>query len=427
MLQDPSKSSSAKLTAKQCFMAADRFLKEFHFEEARREIEKAKQLDPTNMYVHAFLDRINYFEQQRKKDSPPPEPPIRKAPSPPPVVPNKPGAPPPAAERFVPSSATISPQTVPPIAMPPVQPYVPPQTYVPPQPAPPPTSRPPVHPPVYSPAPPQESESQIEMMKRQIEMLTQALEQEKSAREEIKRQQLQGAVTQLRLALEKAWLNGAPTENVVEEIHRLAVSMMIPEAVEQTVNREVKLSMYSKAVKEVIAKRQLLRSSSSTLEWLRKVYQVSMEEYLEYESKFLLDLVADQYKGTLYLISSDDAVLTGIMPRLKAFGYAVVTSRSPEEALEKIERINPNALLCDTDFGPSALSGIKFLHVIRNNSKFSALPFILACGQEEVPQLQSSELRMNEGFIQKPLNFDELTQLMSKKLSQYREYITSLG
>ena len=63
--------------------------------------------------------------------------------------------------------------------------------------------------------------------------------------------------------------------------------------------------MYSNAVKEVIAKRQLLRSSSSTFEWLRKVYQVTMEEYLEYETKFLLDLVADQYKGTVTLCFAD--------------------------------------------------------------------------------------------------------------------------
>ncbi|MCX6138280.1 MAG: response regulator [Ignavibacteriales bacterium] len=264
-------------------------------------------------------------------------------------------------------------------------------------------------------------------MKRQIELLTQALEQEKVAREEIKKQQIQGAVTQFRQALEKAWSNGAPPETEVNELHKLAVNLQISDVVEQTVTREVKLDTYSKAVKEVIAKRQLLRSSSSTLEWLRKVYQVTLEEYLEYESKFLLDLVADQYRGTLYQISHDDAVLANITPKLKSFGYAVVTSKSPEEALEKIEKINPNLILCDTDFGPQALSGIRFLHVIRNNSKFNTLPFILLCHQSEVSQLQSSELRANESYVQKPVNFDELTSVINKKLVQYREYIATLS
>ena len=518
MPQDPSKSTSAKQAAKQCFMAADRFLKEFRFDEARREIEKAKELDPTNMYVHAFLDRINYFEQQRKKEAvtsepapkkplvapkitpPPPKsivpvqpqstapPPPRPAPPPPqapPYVapqppvqhapPSQPAqyAPPPQPVQYAPPPQPVQYAPPPQSAQyaPPPQPaqYAPPDpyaqqdpygqpngyepptpsqstlSYVPPAPSlrRPPSSHSPQYVPIDAAAPPQppyareeqhvpspavnETGSQLEQMRRQIELLTQALEQEKVAREEIKKQQIQGAVTQLRQTLERAWANGAPPENEADELHRLAETLQIPESVEQAVAREVKLDTYSRAVKEVIAKRQLLRSSSSTLEWLRKVYQVTLEEYLEYESKFLLDLVADQYKGTLIQISRDDSILTTITPKLKSSGFAVVASKSPEEALEKIEKINPNLILCDTEFGPQALSGIRFLHVIRNNSKFSALPFILVCQASEVAQLQSSELRPNEAFIQKPVNFDELTTLMNKKLTKYREYIASLS
>lgn len=488
MPQDPSKSASAKQAAKQCFMAADRFLKEFRFDEARREIEKAKELDPTNMYVHAFLDRINHFEQQRKKEAITSEPASKKAsvapkitpPPPKSIVPVQPQstAPPPPKPAPPPSQAPpyVAPQASPPqyTTPPPVQhapppqpaqsapppqsaqfapphpyeqqdPYGQPNGYEPPVPSlrRPPSSHSPQYVPIDAAAPPQppyareeqqvpppatnETGSQLEQMRRQIEILTQALEKEKVAREEIKQQQIQGAVTQFRQKLERAWANGAPPENEAGELHSLAETLQIPESVEQAITREVKLDTYSRAVKEVIAKRQLLRSSSSTLEWLRKVYQVTLEEYLEYESKFLLDLVADQYKGTLIQISCDDSILTGITPKLKSSGFAVVSSKSPEEALEKIEKINPNLILCDTEFGPQALSGIRFLHVIRNNSKFSALPFILVCQASEVAQLQSSELRPNEAFIQKPVNFDELTTLMNKKLAQYREYIGSLS
>lgn len=42
-------------------------MKESRFHEARTEIEKAKKLDPANVYVVAFLDRINYFEAQKKR------------------------------------------------------------------------------------------------------------------------------------------------------------------------------------------------------------------------------------------------------------------------------------------------------------------------------------------------------------------------
>jgi CheY-like chemotaxis protein len=222
-------------------------------------------------------------------------------------------------------------------------------------------------------------------------------------------------------------MNGAPNEQEIEVLHKLALSLSIPENVEQSLRREVKLKMYSTAVKEVISKRQLLRSSSSTLEWLRKVYQVTMEEYLEYETKFLLDLVADQYKGTLLYVTPNLKTKDELVPRLKSAGYAVVLSGTPEEALEKIEKVNPNLILCHTAFSPGSLSGIKFLHLLRASPKFNFIPFLLLCESAEVSQLKSSELRPHEGFLNKPVDVEELMIAMNKKLAHFREYVSSLS
>jgi chemotaxis protein histidine kinase CheA len=270
-----------------------------------------------------------------------------------------------------------------------------------------------------------EEQRKLDDMRRQVEDLTRALEQEKNARQEISRLNLQSPVKQLREALETAWINGAPDENIAQELHQRAVSLSIPPDVEQSLIREVKLDMYSKAVKEVVAKRKLLRSSSSTLEWLRKVYQVSVAEYLENESKFLLDLVADQYKGTILLVSKLIGTTNDITPRLKSSGFAVVQAITPENALEKIEKVNPNIILCDADF-PGGLSGVKFLHVLRANSKFNYVPFVLIGEAAEVAQLRSSELKPNEGVIKLPIEYEELTNLMNEKLAWFREYISSL-
>jgi hypothetical protein len=271
-----------------------------------------------------------------------------------------------------------------------------------------------------------ETQSMLMQMKQQIEELSKALEQEKRAREEISSHQLQSSVKQFRVALEKAWLNGAPPEKEAQELHTLAISLGIPEDVEQSTAREVKLEMYSKAVKEMVAKRKLLKSSSSTMEWLRKVYQVSLTEYLENESKFLLDLVADQFKGTLLYVTSDQNAKNSLVPKLKMAGYAVVMVPNPETALEKLDKINPNIILCEAEFPDASLSGVKFLHVLRVNSKFNFLPFVLLCETKEIPQVQSSELKPNEGLVKKPIDFDELSTVMNEKLAHFREYISSL-
>ncbi len=275
-------------------------------------------------------------------------------------------------------------------------------------------------------APKGDIDVKLDEMRRQIEMLTKALDQERKVREEMNQQQMKGAIHRLRSALEKAWINGVPKDSEVSSLHDLATSLGIPEEIEKTINREVKLDMYSRAVKEVVAKQKLLRNSSRTLEWLRNVYKVTIDEYLEYESKFLLDLVADQYKGTILLVTGDEKIAAELGQRLKSIGYAVVNALSPENALEKIEKINPHYVLCDMEFAGGALSGIKFLHVLRASSKFSYVPFIMLCQTSEITQLKSSELRSTEGYVEKPIEMEKLNQVMGEKLSAFRQYLSSL-
>lgn len=263
-------------------------------------------------------------------------------------------------------------------------------------------------------------------MRQQIMSLSNDLQQERKVREEIQHQQVQALVGQFRTALEKAWRYGAPKEKELTDLRQLAKSLKISDDVVASTTREVKLEMYSRAAKEVVEKGRLLKSSSSTLDWLRKVYQVSVTEYLEYESQFLIDLVSDRFRGTLMFVTSDEDCRTSLLPRLKSSGYAVVQSENPETALEKIERVTPTVILCDSAFPKGSLSGLRFLQLIRANGKYQFLPFVLICRPDETEQMQSSELRPNECYIPKPVDFEELSTLIDVRLVQLREYLTSL-
>ena len=268
---------------------------------------------------------------------------------------------------------------------------------------------------------------QLAAMKKQIEKLSLALEQEKIAREEMHQQKVQQNIPLFRATLHNAWIDGAPSDLKKTELMQLARSMAIPDALFNSLQREVKIEMYGKAVKEVIAKRRVIRHSSSTLDWLRKVYQITMEEYVEYESKFLLDLVADQYKGIILQISSDEETRVHITAKLKSAGFAVIFSRSPEDALEKIDQLNPNLILCESSFGPGSISGIRFLHILRTNSKYNFVPFILLSTVEDHAVLTAAELKPNEGFLVKPVDDEELSAMINGKLLWFKEYVMSLS
>ena len=460
--------------AKEYLLNADKYVKAGQFEKAREQIDKARTADPSNPYIPAFEERIKFFEAQQEKARPappPPKPPVTTTPQPPPLKrtpsPVEGPVPPPMEEIMPPPVAEPAPPKVPappptvrtirppdvaparPPAMPPVAEAAPPSR--PPERTPPQTAPAAViprstslprasdavlrtqsitlsadpHAPAAGSAAP-EVNDQIAEMRKQLQDLTSALMQERKAREEVQRQQLDSTVRQFRAALEKAWQFGAPKAKDAEDLRRLAQSLTIPPDVETSVTREVKLAMYGRAVKEVIGKRKILKSSSSTLEWLRKVYQISLNEYLEYESQFLLDLVSDQFRGTMLFVAFDEKLRSEIVPRFKNSGFAVVIAPNPEGALEKVDKLSPNIIICDSLFGEGSLSGVKFLHIIRSNPKFGFIPFILLCESAEGAQIPSADLRPNEAVVTKPVDFDELNTTMNDKLAQLRHYISTL-
>lgn len=69
--QELAKLNANKESARHCLLAADRFLKDGEFQKARTELDKALKLDPSNGYIYAFQDRINYFEELKKKEPAP--------------------------------------------------------------------------------------------------------------------------------------------------------------------------------------------------------------------------------------------------------------------------------------------------------------------------------------------------------------------
>jgi len=375
------------MVAKDHLLASDKYLKNNIFDKAREEIQNASQIDPTNPYISAFEERLRLFE-----------------------------------EAYTKQHNNINLQAAP-------QDYNAKDTMV--------ITRPQpvlsVNPTPASPIEPVQVSSKEELltstimeMRQQIAELNRALKLEQVAREEIVNQQLEASVRQLRSALEKAWQFGAPKNPEAEELQRLVRILNIPSEVETSITREVKLMMYGKAVKEVIAKRKLLRSSSSTLEWLRKIYQISINEYLEYESHFLTELMTSQFRGTILFVSPDVKLRGEFIPRFKEIGFAVASASSAEEALEKVEKLNPSIVLCDTMSEKGGLSGFKFLHFWRTRSKNQTVPFILLCEPSEENQIRASELKDAEGFIPKTCEFDEISILVNEKLQYIREYIGSL-
>jgi DNA repair exonuclease SbcCD ATPase subunit len=269
------------------------------------------------------------------------------------------------------------------------------------------------------------AERKIAEMGAFINSLKQKLHDDAQDREKQKKRQLEVGLKHFASAADKAWEFGSPSPEQAAELQNLAEVFGIPESLEKQIVREVKLKMYGRAVKKAIAEKKAKRSESVSLDTIRRQYDVSLEEYIEYESKFLDDLVSAQFQGTILLVASDEAMRKDLSERLKSIGFAVVATDAPENALQKLEMVNPHVIISEARFRSTKQSGLNLLDVLRRTVKFNYIPFIMLATQEELPQLRSAVNRPIERIVPKPVEFYELLTVIDDQLKKLRDHLSS--
>jgi archaellum component FlaC/ActR/RegA family two-component response regulator len=270
----------------------------------------------------------------------------------------------------------------------------------------------------------QRYQSLISKMSDTVAGLESRFEAEHHEREQTKQRQVDFGRKHFRTAAMKVWERGAPAGEDAAELRNLADTLAIPEPIEREIVSEVKMEMYSRAVKKLIADRKTSNANAPSLDTLRRRYDVSLEEYIEYESKFLDSLVSTQFQGTVLLVTADDAVRTDLGDRLKSVGFAVVACSSPETALEKLDIVHPNVIMSDVRY-PGSHNGTNLLNVLRRNVKYSYIPFIMMGYPDELDAITGTLDRPNECIVNKPLDFDTVLGAINKQLRRLRDHLSS--
>ncbi len=258
-----------------------------------------------------------------------------------------------------------------------------------------------------------------------IDNLKNKIESDLSGKDETKKDRVEMGMKYFRTEVEHAWEFGAPTGEKAAELQNLAELFAIPEPVMKQIIQEVKLHRYSLAVKKAISEKKISHKEVRSLEHLRKQYDVSIEEYMKYESKFLDALISTQFFGTILLISGDDAMRKDLSERLKSVGFAVVNVSSPETALEKIDIINPQVIISDMEFPDTKHNALTLLNVIQRNKKFNFIPFIIATGEGDIDRVKNAISKPNETFVNKPVEFNKLVNTINDQLQKLRDHLSS--
>ena len=128
--------------------------------------------------------------------------------------------------------------------------------------------------------------------------------------------------------------------------------------------------------------------------------------------------------GRKILIVDDDKLMLKLLSaRLKSHGFIVSTAEDGSSGLALMRDLQPDLILLDVGFPPDvahgggvAWDGIVLMNWIRQTSN-SKVPIIVITAAES-PEVKAKALDAGAaGFLQKPINSDDLLEAMRKALA----------
>ena len=121
---------------------------------------------------------------------------------------------------------------------------------------------------------------------------------------------------------------------------------------------------------------------------------------------------------TILIIDDEPDVLTYLSTLLEDHGYATILAKDGVEALTKLKASLPDLITLDVSMPEK--SGVKLYREIKEDSRWKKIPIIIVTGvsgdfQKFISTRQ--QVPPPEGYLSKPINQEEILELIRKLTS----------
>jgi CheY-like chemotaxis protein len=224
------------------------------------------------------------------------------------------------------------------------------------------------------------------------------------------------SVTMYRELLREMWFDGKITAVEGAELKKVREIFKISQEEHDELEKQVHIDAYIEALRIAWRDGVMSQNESEVLQVMREKYNISMEEHMSAEAKILWARNTPQAKAAILLVDDEKTFLLSLAATLKKHGYDVLTAETVEQALELLDRIDPSLILSDLLMGEGRLNGVEFYQRVRSNRRLNNVPFLLMSGISDEFVVRAGVRMGVDEFIQKPFNLELLLATIEGKL-----------
>lgn len=229
------------------------------------------------------------------------------------------------------------------------------------------------------------------------------------------------AVAAYKKALSEAWKDGIIEKHEEKRLAEIRTENLITDAQHLELEKEVRLEAYVKAFKEAWTAGKITPDNVSALSELRKKFRISTPEHDEVETRILWEIRSSQDKPRVMVIDDDERLLDMLSVTLDDAGFDTIALTTTDEAFRMLKLYPPDLILSDINLETSTMGGFTFFEKVREIEELADIPFIFLSGlTDEVLIRTGKELGVDD-YITKPFSDEVLIATIKGKLKRYKQ------
>ena len=229
------------------------------------------------------------------------------------------------------------------------------------------------------------------------------------------------AVATYKQVLHDVWSDGAATEEEQATLLELRETFSIPMSDHAKLEKEAKYECYLDAFRKAYAGDTVTPKAAKTLKELRLAFNISEEEHLQIEAQLLTRLQKEKKKASILVIDDDEKLLEILASTLDDSGYEVKALATSDEAYAILKHWSPDLILCDINLETSTMGGFTFYEKVQELEHLQDIPFIFLTGlTDEVLVRTGKELGVDD-YLTKPISDQNLLATIRGKLKRFKK------
>lgn len=236
-----------------------------------------------------------------------------------------------------------------------------------------------------------------------------------------KMQKTPAALEAYKTLLTEIWKDGSISIDEQTRINSMRETFAITSEEHTEIENIVRINSYLSMIKKEWQK------GNTNFEPFRKKFKITEQEQVAIEPKLLTLVQSLQSNGSVLVLDDEEPFLKIIKEVLTDAGYYCFTSTSGEEALQLLETMTPDIVLCDVNFAKPNMSGFAFYEKFRSIEKFLVTPFVFLSGLDQDLLIRTGKKLGADDYLTKPIDTELLVATIEGKLRRSRELKRSIN